>query len=61
MQIKYGVVTNVSGVIYYIKFVGENTATTRIYPKLSSYTPKVNDKVAILYDGFNYLIIGKID
>lgn len=41
-------------------FDGETAATTRTWPRLASYTPAANDRVAVLMIGGNGIILGKV-
>ena len=58
--IKLATVTSVSSGRAYVRFFGESAAATKKYPQLSSYSPKVGDKVALLKQGNTYIILGKI-
>lgn len=41
-------------------FDGEDSASTKAYPYLSSYTPAADDRVALVKFGHTWLIIGAI-
>lgn len=43
-----------------IRFDGDDVASDRRYPHLSSYTPAANDRVYLVRSGNTWLIIGKI-
>ena len=60
-MIKYATVVNVSSEGFNIKFSGEKESSPRVYKKLASYNPKIGDRVAVLYDGSTYLVLGTID
>ena len=60
-MIKYATVVNVSNEGFNIRFNGEKESSPRVYKKLASYKPKIGDRVAILYDGNTYLVLGTID
>lgn len=60
-MIKFATVTIVNNNGFYIKFNGEQEASQRIYKKLATYVPKVGDRVAVIKDGNNYVILGTID
>lgn len=57
-MIKYATVTSASP--FAIKFDGESVASTTVYKRLSSYTPVINDRVAVLLTDGNYLCLGKV-
>jgi len=59
-NIKLATVTSVSSGRAFVRFFGEDTAATKKYPQLSSYSPTVGDKVALLKQGNTYIILGKI-
>ncbi len=54
---KFGVVTSTSPL--HVKFDGETEASTETIPRLSSYTPVVNDRV-LMIDFNGLIIIGSI-
>lgn len=56
--IKFATVTSVSP--FNIKFDGENTASTRVYKRLSSYNPVVNDRISVIVVDGIYLVLGKV-
>lgn len=61
-MIKYAQVTYVSGVIYKVKFLGEELQSEMAYKKLATYTPATGDTVAFLVDAKgNYLCLGKVN
>lgn len=43
-----------------IKFDGEDTASEKKYPALSTYIPVVNDRVLLAMVSGTYVILGKI-
>lgn len=57
---KLGKVTSVSGGKTFIRFDGEDSASTKGYMKLSSYSPTVGDRVILLRCNGTYIILGKI-
>lgn len=59
INIKFAIVTSSSP--FYIKFDGETTASNRIYKRLSSYSPTLGDRIAVLVIGAIYLVIGKVE
>lgn len=58
INIKFATVTSSSP--FNIKFDGENTASTRVYKRLSSYNPAATDRVAVLVIAGIYLVLGKV-
>lgn len=43
-----------------IKFAIDSAPSDREYPRLSSYSPVIGDKVAVLSDNGNVLVLGKV-
>lgn len=41
-------------------FDGEDTPSTRTYPRLSSYTPTAGDRVLVVVHGGSAVVLGKI-
>lgn len=58
INIKFATVTSSSP--FNIKFDGETVPSTRVYKRLSSYTPVNNDRVAVLLIAGIYLVLGKV-
>lgn len=56
---KLGTVTSTSGGIS-VQFDGETTPSTKLYKRLASYSPTVNDRVLLVNVGGTYIIVGKI-
>ena len=55
---RYAVVTQTNPLR--IKFDGEETASDRLYSRLSSYSPQLNDRIVVDVDEGKYLILGKV-
>ena len=53
-------VTSLSNGRPYVQFYGESTPSSKLYPYLEGYKPKVNDDVLMLRQGSTYIIAGKI-
>lgn len=59
INIKFATVTNIAP--FNIKFDGENTASTRVYKRLSSYNSITSgDRIAVLVIAGTYLVLGKV-
>lgn len=58
-QFKLGTVTSISGGIS-VQFDGETTVSQKIYKRLSSYSPAVNDRVLLCRVAGTYIILGKV-
>lgn len=58
IKIKFATVT--SSEPFYIKFDGEEEASTRTYKRLSSYNPQISERVAVLIICGVYLVLGKV-
>lgn len=58
-EYKLGTVTSISGGIS-VQFDGETTPSTKLYKRLASYSPTVNDRVLLVNVGGTYIIVGKI-
>jgi hypothetical protein len=43
-----------------IVFDGEDSASSKRYPYLSSYTPSANDRVLLVNVGGSHVVVGKI-
>jgi len=43
-----------------LKFYGENNASSKAYPFLSSYSPRVGDRVLTAWVDGSYVILGRI-
>lgn len=61
MNIVYGTVTRVDETGYYVTLCNDLEESLQVYDKASNYTPTLYDKVAVLIDKFNYLVICKVD
>lgn len=44
-----------------IKFDGQDAASSKLFSKLSSYTPTAGDRVIMANVGNTYIILGKVD
>lgn len=53
-------VTSLSNGRAYVQFYGESTPSSKLYPYLEGYKPKVNDDVLMLRQGSTYIIAGKV-
>lgn len=54
-----GTVTGTSGGVQ-IQFDGETSASSKLYKRISSYTPAVGDRVLLLRAGRTWVVLGKI-
>lgn len=43
-----------------VQFDGEDTASSRVYKRLESYSPTIGDKVVFIYQNSLYLCMGKV-
>lgn len=53
------VITSITNGVF-VRFWGENNASSKSYKRLSSYTPVVGDKVLLAQVGGTFVILGKI-
>jgi len=53
-------VTDISSGHVLLRFDGETAARTKLYKRLSSYTPEVGDRVYIVPMSGTYIVIGKV-
>ena len=61
MKLKFATVTTINEEGMKVTFCGEQKESPSYYKRLESYTaPAINDKVAVIQDNKNYLIIGKV-
>jgi len=59
-QFKLGTVTALLNGNPVIQFDGETTVSQKIYKRLSSYSPAVNDRVLLCRVAGTYIILGKV-
>ena len=52
-------VTSTSGGVK-VRFDGETAPSTKLYKRLASYSPTVNDRVLLVNVGGTYIVLGKI-
>ncbi|ANW97727.1 hypothetical protein CSTERTH_01110 [Thermoclostridium stercorarium subsp. thermolacticum DSM 2910] len=57
---KLGKVVGVTNGSPSIQFDGEETASGKLYARLSSYTPAVNDRVLLAKISGTYIVLGKV-
>ena len=53
-------VTSLSDGRAYVQFYGDSSPSSKLYPYLEGYKPKVNDNVLMLRQGLTYIIAGKV-
>jgi len=57
---KLGRVVSVTDGLPSILFDGEETASGKLYARLDSYTPTVNDRVLLVKVSGTYIVLGKV-
>ena len=57
---KLAKVTSLSSGRAYVKFYGESTASSKLYPYIEGYKPTVNDDVLMVEQGSTFIIMGKV-
>ncbi len=57
---KLGEVVGVTDGLPSILFDGEETASGKLYARLDSYTPTVNDRVLLVKASGTYIVLGKV-
>ncbi len=57
---KLGTVVGVTNGSPSIQFDGEETASGKLYARLSSYTPAINDRVLLAKISGTYIVLGKV-
>ena len=57
---RLGVVASASNGLPVIIFDGEKTASGKLYARLDSYTPAVNDRVLLVKVSGSYIVLGKV-
>lgn len=57
---RLGMVDSVTGGLPTIQFDGEETASGKLYARLDSYTPAVNDRVLLAKVSGSYIVLGKV-
>lgn len=61
MLIKYAKITEVTEQMYYVTFLGETEQSAMVYKRVATYTPALNDMVAILEDKVGKkILIGRV-
>ena len=58
-DMRLATVTSTAGGVK-VQFDGETTPSTKLYKRLASYSPTVNDRVLLVNVGGTYIIVGKI-
>lgn len=53
-------VTSIDNGRAYVQFYGESSASTKLYPYLAGYKPKVGDDVLMIQQGSTFIIAGKV-
>lgn len=56
---RLGEVTSITGGLF-VKFDGETAASTKSYPKISTFAPAVADRVLLARVGSTWVVIGAI-
>jgi hypothetical protein len=57
---RHGTIASVVGGVATVRFDGEDTASTRLYPTNAAYLPVVGDRVYLVRSGNTWLIAFKV-